>query len=57
MTMLDRIDEIIFVVTEETEGGYSARALGVCAFSERPVSPSRKAYEALWPPCHDFSNL
>jgi hypothetical protein len=28
MTMLDRIDEIIFVVTEETEGGYSARALG-----------------------------
>ena len=28
MTMPDRIDEIIFVVTEETEGGYSARALG-----------------------------
>lgn len=27
-TMPDRVEEIIFIVTEESEGGYSARALG-----------------------------
>ncbi|MDR3683458.1 MAG: hypothetical protein P4L11_06995 [Geothrix sp.] len=27
-TMPDRVEEIIFVVTEEPEGGFSARALG-----------------------------
>ena len=37
--MLWAMDEIIFVVTEAPEGGYTARALGAAIFTEADSEP------------------
>lgn len=37
------MDEIIFVVTEDPEGGYTARALGESIFTEADDLPSLRA--------------
>lgn len=37
------VDEIIFVVEEAPEGGYTARALGECIFTEADDLPTLQA--------------
>jgi hypothetical protein len=38
--MIGHVDEIIFVVTEDPEGGFTARALGESIFTEADDMPA-----------------